>query len=45
VLLGTGTPLFLDARQRIKLELVECRELHGGCVYLDYRVRHGRKPR
>jgi dihydrofolate reductase len=45
VLLGSGTPLFLDAKQRIKLELVECRQLHGGCVLLDYRVKRTRKPK
>lgn len=45
VLLGGGTPLFRDAGHRIKLELVECRQLHGGCVFLDYRVKHGRTPK
>jgi dihydrofolate reductase len=45
VLLGAGIPLFLDARQRIKLELLECRQLHGGCVLLNYRVKHARKAK
>ena len=45
VLLGSGVPLFLDARHRIKLELSECRQLHGGCVYLSYRVKHARRAK
>jgi dihydrofolate reductase len=43
VLLGAGTPTFLDASRRVKLELTECRQLHGGCVLLTYRVRHPRR--
>jgi dihydrofolate reductase len=42
ILLGSGVPLFLDAGRRVKLTLTECRQLHGGCVLLDYRVKHGR---
>lgn len=38
LLLGSGTPLFLDAGARIGLELTECRALDGGCVLLRYRV-------
>jgi dihydrofolate reductase len=38
VLLGSGTPLFLDPGRRMDLELDECRRLQGGCVYLTYRV-------
>jgi dihydrofolate reductase len=37
VLLGSGVPLFLDAG-RIPLELTECRQIDGGCVYTTYRV-------
>lgn len=44
VLLGAGAPLFLDAGRRIKLELLESRVLHGGCVLANYRVKRGRAP-
>ncbi len=39
VLLGAGTPAFLDAGARINLELTESRPLDGGCVLLKYNVR------
>lgn len=39
VLLGGGTPAFLDAGVRVGLELTECRQLDGGCVLVTYRVR------
>jgi dihydrofolate reductase len=39
VLLGSGTPLFLDAGRRIQLELVENRTIDGGCVLASYRVK------
>jgi dihydrofolate reductase len=42
VVLGSGVPFFLDARRRIKLTLTRCQQLHGGCVLLDYSVKHGR---
>ena len=42
ILLGAGAPAFLDARHRVKLELTECRQLRGGCVYVSYRVKHAR---
>ncbi|HEX8029135.1 MAG TPA: dihydrofolate reductase family protein [Vicinamibacterales bacterium] len=38
VLLGAGTPVFLDPGGRLKLELTECRQLDGGCVFVNYRV-------
>lgn len=38
VLLGSGTPLFLDPGRRVQLALTECRPIEGGCVYLMYRV-------
>jgi dihydrofolate reductase len=38
VLLGAGTPAFLDSGQRVKLQLSESRALDGGCVLLTYRV-------
>jgi len=45
VLLGSGTPLFVDPGRRVDLELKECRALHGGCVLMTYRVRRGRSAR
>jgi dihydrofolate reductase len=42
VLLGSGIPALLDAHHRIDLELTECRQLHGGCVYVGYRVKRAR---
>src|SRR6185503_12115386 len=42
VLLGSGTPAFLDAHRRIALDLTECRQLRGGCVFVTYRVKHRR---
>jgi dihydrofolate reductase len=38
VLLGAGVPAFHVMAHQIDLELVECRPLGNGCVYLDYRV-------
>jgi dihydrofolate reductase len=40
LLLGSGTPAFLDPGARVKLELTECRGLDGGCVLVTYRVKH-----
>jgi dihydrofolate reductase len=48
VLLGSGTPAFLDAGRRIGLELIEARPLDGGCVLLRYKVARrtaGHSPR
>ena len=39
VLLGAGTPAFLDPGTRLTLELSECRQLDGGCVFVNYRVK------
>ena len=39
VLLGAGTPAFLDPGLTVKLELSECRALDGGCVLVNYRVK------
>jgi dihydrofolate reductase len=39
VLLGGGVPALLDPGRRVKLELTECRQLDGGCVLVNYRVR------
>jgi dihydrofolate reductase len=38
VLLGSGIPLFSEMDRRIDLELLECRQLDNGCVFLNYRV-------
>jgi dihydrofolate reductase len=43
VLLGSGVPFFLDAKRRISLTLTRCREIHGGCVLMDYAVKHPRR--
>jgi dihydrofolate reductase len=40
VLLGSGVPLFHEMTRQVDLELMECRELKGGCVYVAYRVKH-----
>ena len=39
VLLGAGAPAFLDPGTRLTLELSECRQLDGGCVFVNYRVK------
>ena len=38
VLLGSGIPLFCEMERQIELELLECRQLKTGCVFLNYRV-------
>jgi dihydrofolate reductase len=38
VLLGSGIPLFLESRHQLDLELVECKPIKKGCVYVLYRV-------
>jgi dihydrofolate reductase len=40
ILLGTGIPVFRDAGYRVKLALVECRPIDGGCILANYRVVH-----
>ncbi|HZY84625.1 MAG TPA: dihydrofolate reductase family protein [Gemmataceae bacterium] len=39
VLLGSGIPLFHRMSHQINLELLECKTLKGGCVYVMYRVK------
>lgn len=39
VLLGSGIPLFLEMEKQIDLELVECKPLKNGCVYVLYKVK------
>ena len=38
VLLGSGIPLFREMQRRVELELLECKQLETGCVFLNYRV-------
>ena len=45
VLLGSGVPALPDAGKRIDLELTECRQLHGGCVLMNYRVKRARSAK
>ena len=40
VLLGSGIPLFHEMSRQIDLELIECRQLKTGCVYVYYRVKN-----
>ncbi len=40
VLLGAGIPLFFAMSRQIDLELLECKVLKNGCVYVLYRVKH-----
>lgn len=39
VLLGSGTPAFVDCGHRVQLDLTEARSLDGGCVLMRYLVR------
>ncbi len=39
VLLGEGIPLFYEMSRQINLELLECKPLKTGCVYVYYRVK------
>jgi dihydrofolate reductase len=39
VLLGSGVPLFYELSRQIDLELIECKALKNGCVYVLYRVK------
>lgn len=40
VLLGSGIPLFHKMKRQIDMELLECRQMKTGCVYLSYRVKN-----
>jgi dihydrofolate reductase len=40
VLLGSGVPLFHKMKRQIDLELLECRPMKTGCVYVSYRVKN-----
>lgn len=39
VLLGAGIPLFHTMVRQIDLDLLDCRRLGNGCVFVSYRVR------
>lgn len=39
VLLGSGVPLFHKMKRQVDLELIECRPMKNGCVYVLYRVK------
>ncbi|MFT3743338.1 MAG: dihydrofolate reductase family protein [Pyrinomonadaceae bacterium] len=40
VLLGSGVPLFHEMSRQIDLELLECKAMKNGCVYVLYRVKN-----
>ncbi|MGE3465366.1 MAG: dihydrofolate reductase family protein [Pyrinomonadaceae bacterium] len=40
VLLGSGVPLFYEMSRQIDLELLECKAMKNGCVYVLYRVKN-----
>jgi dihydrofolate reductase len=39
ILLGSGIPLFHEMKLSIELELLECRPIAEGCIYVLYRVQ------
>ena len=39
LLLGSGVPLFHKMKKQIDLELIECKQMKNGCVYVLYRVK------
>jgi dihydrofolate reductase len=39
VLLGSGIPLFHELSHQIDLELLDCKRLKTGCVFVSYRVK------
>lgn len=40
ILLGSGVPLFYEMKRQIDLELLDCKVLRTGCVFVTYRVKH-----
>ncbi len=40
ILLGSGIPLFHEMKRQIDLELLECKPMKTGCVYVLYRVKN-----
>ena len=45
VLLGSGIPLFLESPRQVDLDMVDCKALKGGCVYVLYRVKRSKKTK
>lgn len=41
VVLGSRIPMFHEMARRTNLELLECRTLQHGCVYLVCRAKNG----
>jgi dihydrofolate reductase len=39
VLLGSGVPLFPARKRQVDLELLSCRTIKGGCVFVLYQVK------
>ena len=39
LLLGSGVSLFHTMKKQVDLELMECKPMKNGCVYLLYRVK------
>lgn len=39
ILLGSGIPLFLELKEQINLELIECKPLKNGCVIVTYQIK------
>ncbi|HVF46172.1 MAG TPA: dihydrofolate reductase family protein, partial [Pyrinomonadaceae bacterium] len=39
LLLGSGVPLFHKMKKQVDLELIECKPMKNGCVYLLYKVK------
>ena len=40
VLLGSGVPLFYEMSRQIVLELLECKPMKNGCIYVLYKVKN-----
>lgn len=40
ILLGSGIPTFSDPGQRVKLTLIDSRQIEGGCILASYKVVH-----
>jgi dihydrofolate reductase len=39
-LLGSGVPTFRDPGHRVKMTLIQCRTIDGGCILANYKVLH-----
>lgn len=40
VVLGSGVPLFHEITHQIDLELLNCKAMKNGCVYVLYKVKN-----